>query len=206
MLLHVIANPRGAGQSRSRRVATAFLEGFRTTHPDEPIQEVDLFSVDLPMIDALDVGARVAQSRGGDLSPEERARFARFWTFIEPLLEADRLVLTAPMWNFGPPWKLKQWLDVVTQARVTFEYGPQGPRGLLKAKGALLGSRGGAYGEGDPRETHDFFVPALRWSLEWLGIEDLTVVMADALDAAPQGAEAVLRAAEARARAAGAGF
>lgn len=204
MLLHVIANPRGA-ESRSKRVARAFLDGFRSTHPGEEVVELDLFSIDLPMVDAADVNTRFAQARGQTLHGEERARFERFARVLEPLLRADRVAITAPMWNFGMPWKLKQWLDVVTQARVTFEYTPAGPRGLLRAtQGVLLGSRGGVYPDGDPRQTLDFFVPAVTASLRWLGVKDVSVVMADGLDADPAAAEDILRAAEEKARALGA--
>src|SRR5688500_13821892 len=100
MLLHVIANPRGA-ESRSKRVARAFLEGFRATHPDEPIEELDLFDVELPMTDREDVNTRIAQFWNRPKTPDEQARFERFERVIGPLLRADRVVITAPMWNFG---------------------------------------------------------------------------------------------------------
>lgn len=207
MLLHVIANPRPESESRSRRLAKAFLEGFRQSHPNEEIRTADLFTMDLPMTDAADVNTRIHQLTSGDLVGEEKKRFDRFCTFIDPLLKCDRLLITTPMWNFGPPWKLKQWIDVVVQARMVFEYTPQGPRGLLKAKAAVVGARGGAYADGsDPRESGDYLDPYLRFILKWIGITDVRMCWADAVDAQRDKAEDKMKGYEAKARELGKGF
>jgi len=207
MLLHVIANPRPEEESRSRRVARAFLDGYRSANPDAEVREVDLFAEDLPMTDAKDINTRIHQFRGQELPPEEKERFDRFMRFIDPLLECERLVLTTPMWNFGPPWRLKQWFDTVTQARVTFQYTPQGPQGLTPCdRAAILGSRGGAYPEGDPRETSDFLVPYLTRALEWIGIGDVQTCFAEAIEAQRDRAEEILKETEEKARAMGEGF
>ena len=202
MLLHINACARPRGQSRSIRVGDAFVEGWRSAHPGGETLEQALFSLDLPMKDALDANARLHRA-GGALEGEEKARFERFCVWIEPLKRADVVLITTPMWNFGPPWKLKQWIDVVTQAKVTFEYTAQGPRGLLSATAALVGSSGGKYGEGDPRQTHDFLKPAMSWALEWMGIRLVGSVFAEAIDADKGKTEEVLKAAEEKARALG---
>jgi len=206
MLLHVIANPRGDDESRSKRIARAFLDGFNEANPDAEIREIDLYDVDLPMTDAKDANTRLHQARG-DLNPAEQKRLDRFCTFIDPLLACDRLLITTPMWNFGPTWKLKQWIDTVVQARITFEYTPSGPKGLLNAKGALVGSRGGAYPDDkDPRESGDFLVPYLTHIMKWIGITDIRTCFADAVDAKKDQAEAYLRECEANARELGKAF
>lgn len=206
MLLHVIANPRNLSQSRSRRIASVFLEGYRERHPEAAIQEVDLFKEELPMVDALDINTRIHQF-GGDLTGEEKTRFERFMRYIRPLQEANHLLITTPMWNFGPPWRLKQWIDTVVQARVTFQYTAEGPQGLLKGKkAAIVGSRGGAYAEGDPRETSDYLVPYLKRVLGWVGIDDVSVCIAEGVDMQRERLEEVLAETERRARDLGASF
>lgn len=205
LLHHVIANPRRRGESRSLRVADAFLAGFREAHPDAKVDEINLFDVELPMVDERDANTRIHQFMGQSLEGEEKARFDRFMRFIDPLRRCDALLITTPMWNFGPPWRLKQWIDTVTQARVTFEYTPDGPRGLLSARGAVVGSRGGAYpAEGDPRQTSDFLLPYLRRALEWIGVDPVQTCFAEGVDAKRDEAERILREAEDRARRLGA--
>ncbi len=204
-LLHIIANPRPRGESRSLRVADALLDGYRSAHQDAEIVEFNLFDEDLPMVDAVGVNTRIHQFMGEELQGEEKARFDGFMRHIKPLLACDQLVLTTPMWNLGPPWKLKQWLDTVIQARITFEYTADGPRGLLGCKkAALVGSRGGMYPkDGDPRETGDYLTTYLGAALRWMGIDDVEVCFADGVDADRDNAEQILQKAEAAARAIG---
>lgn len=200
-LLHIVANPRPRGESRSIRVADALLEGYRSAHDDATIVEFNLFDEDLPMVDATGVNTRLHQFVGQELVGEEKNRFERFMRYIEPLLACDALVVTTPMWNFGMPWKLKQWLDTVTQARVTFTYTPDGPKGLLPcAKAAIVGSRGGMYDAGDPRETRDFLTTHLTASLRFMGVDEVSICFADGVDARSDNAEAILTEAENNAR------
>ncbi|RMH29498.1 MAG: hypothetical protein D6693_01865 [Planctomycetota bacterium] len=201
-LLHIIANPRPRGESRSLRVADALLAGWRGAHAGAEVVEMNLFDEELPMVDAAGVNSRIHQFMGQELAGEERERFDRFMRYIDPLLACDALVITTPMWNFGPPWKLKQWLDTVIQARVTFEYTDGGPRGLVPCdRAAIVGSRGGMYpADGDPRHTGDFLTTYLRAALNWIGVADVRPCFADGVDAKRDQAESILAEAEARAR------
>jgi FMN-dependent NADH-azoreductase len=158
------------------------------------------------MQDATDTNARIDRLRGEKLDKEEEKRFDKICAYIEPLKKADVVLITTPMWNFGPPWKLKQWIDTVTQAKVTFEYTAQGPRGLLTAKGAIVGSSGGAYKEGDPRETKDFLTTYLRTALAWIGIKDAATCFASGIDANKDKAEQIIAEAAEKARKLGAGM
>ena len=47
---------------------------------------------------------------------------------------ADVVVLGVPMYNFGVPAQLKNWIDAISRAKVTFRYTAKGPEGLLKGK------------------------------------------------------------------------
>ena len=52
---------------------------------------------------------------------------------------ADRVLISTPMWNFGIPYKLKQWFDVVIQPGLTFRFDPsQGYSPLLKDRPTLV--------------------------------------------------------------------
>ena len=208
MLLHIIANPRPRGQSRSIRVADALIEGYREANPNADVVEFNLFSEDLPMVDETGVNTRIHQFMGQELEGEEKKRFEHFMRYIEPLQQCDHLVLTTPMWNFAPPWKLKQWIDTVTQARVTFECTADGPKGLLKCeKAAIVGSRGGMYpDDGDPRETKDFLTTYLKAALKWIGIDDIQTCFADGVDAKRDQQEEIVNAAAEKAKKIGKSF
>ena len=40
------------------------------------------------------------------------------------LAQADRVLISTPMWNFGIPYKLKQWFDLIVQPGITFRFDP----------------------------------------------------------------------------------
>ena len=56
------------------------------------------------------------------------------------------IVLGVPMYNFGVPAQLKNWIDAISRAQVTFRYTANGPEGLLKGKKVYVAlTRGGKY-------------------------------------------------------------
>lgn len=78
------------------------------------------------------------------------------WAIVEPLLaellEADVVLIGAPMYNFSIPAALKTWID-----QVTF------PRMSLRGKAFVIaGARGGTYAPGTPRAPFDHHERYLR--------------------------------------------
>ncbi|MEU8637360.1 NAD(P)H-dependent oxidoreductase [Amycolatopsis sp. NPDC048633] len=85
-------------------------------------------------------------------TPEQR----KAWAIVEPLLaellEADVVLIGAPMYNFSIPAALKTWID-----QVTF------PRMSLQGKAFVIaGARGGTYAPGTPRAPFDHHERYLR--------------------------------------------
>ena len=65
---------------------------------------------------------------------------------IAEIKAADVVVLGVPMYNFGVPAQLKNWIDAISRAGVTFRYTEKGPEGLLKGKTVYVAlTRGGKY-------------------------------------------------------------
>ena len=92
----------------------------------------------------------------GDRTTEQRQVLAPGDALIEQLETADVLVISVPMYNFGPPAALKAWVDLVVRAGRTFQYGETGPEGLLADRpvyvvvssgGVPLGSSGSLHGQ-----------------------------------------------------------
>ena len=90
----------------------------------------------------------------------------------------DTIVLGVPMYNFGVPAQLKNWIDAIARAGVTFRYTEGGPEGLLKDRKVYVAlARGGRY-----RDTAaDSQVPYLKTVLGFLGLTDLHFMYAEGL-------------------------
>ncbi len=110
-LLYINASPRGE-QSSCGRIAGAFLDEYRARNPSDTIAAVDLFRYDLPEFGPVEAEAKFAPIYGRALTPEQERAWARVEREIEIFRSAGRIVLAAPMWNLGIPYKLKHYLDL----------------------------------------------------------------------------------------------
>ena len=160
--------------SASNAVVDALHTHWTQKHASASHVVRDLGAAALPHLDMATLGAMRSDSA------QAQAGAATGMKVLQELLNADTLVLAAPMYNFGIPSALKAWLDHVIHPGKTFQYGANGPEGLLKGKKAVLVlSTGGAYTEG-PAKSMDFVEPYLRAVLGFIGITDVTVVRAEA--------------------------
>jgi FMN-dependent NADH-azoreductase len=104
---------------------------------------------------------------------------------IAELQAADVIVLGVPMYNFGIPAQLKNWIDAIARAGVTFRYTEQGPQGLVQGKRVYVAlARGGLYRD-TPADTQ---VPYLKTLFAFLGMEDLRFIYAEGLNMGPDAA------------------
>jgi FMN-dependent NADH-azoreductase len=128
-------------------------------------------------------------------TPAQAARVALDDVLIAELQAADVVVLGVPMINFGIPAQLKNWIDAIARAGVTFRYTDGGAEGLLKGKQvyAVL-ARGGHY----RNTTIDSQVPYLRTMLGFLGMTGTRFIFAEGLSLGPDAERSAL--AEARAQ------
>jgi FMN-dependent NADH-azoreductase len=97
---------------------------------------------------------------------------------VEEITKADVLVLSAPIYNFGPPASVKAWADLVARKDLTFRYAEHGPVGLLKDKKAFVIVTSGGVPIGSPV---DHLSPWIKTFLGFIGITDVTIVPADQL-------------------------
>lgn len=199
-LLHIVSAPRPEGVSRTRQVAAAFFDAYRQPHPNDSVETLDLFATRLPEMDAVGVEAKFKNARGEATESAVQQRWQEIDRFVEQFLAADKYVFTAPMWNFGIPYRLKHYFDVIVQARRTFRFMGGKSEGLAAGRpAALLTSRGGVYSPGSPGEAMNQQEPYLRTILAFIGITDLKVVAFEGADS--RGAEERLAAALEQARA-----
>jgi FMN-dependent NADH-azoreductase len=94
-------------------------------------------------------------------------------------MEADTIIISLPLFNFGIPSVLKTWLDHIVRAGVTFNYTADGPLGLVTGKKLYIAlASGGVYSQG-PMQAYDHAVPYLTSVLNFIGITDISVVRAE---------------------------
>ena len=80
---------------------------------------------------------------------------------LDEFLAADTIVIGAPMYNFTVPSQLKAWIDRILVAGKTFQYGANGPEGLVGGKRVIVAvSRGGFYEDGSAFEHAKSYLQA----------------------------------------------
>ena len=184
-LLHIIASPRGEN-SRTLSISREFLAGFQARHPGVEIEELDLFNLDLPPYTGSTADAKYILMAGGALDEATQEAWERITATTTHFLSFDLYLVTSPMWNFGIPYQLKHYIDVIVQAGFCFQFTETGPIGMANGKKMIcITSRGSDYGAGSPIEALDFQEPYLRAIFGFIGIEDITFINAQPLDIAP---------------------
>lgn len=207
-LLHIQASPMKE-RSFSLQAAQVFIEAYAAAHPSDTIQTVDVFGGAVPEFGVLQVAAKYKILHGKPASAEEAAAWKGVEAAIAAFKAADRIVISSAMWNFGIPYMLKKYIDVIVQPGYTFSYSPaEGYKGLCPGKrAALILARGGAYPAGTPGAALDFQRPYLETTLGFMGITDVrTIVVEPTLMEGPDRAAELLKAAQVQAREMAKGF
>lgn len=182
-LLHIIATPRG-GDSRTLKITREFLEAFSKKNPECEIDELNVAAVNLPSLTVEMIYGKYALLGGKELTEKLKDAWNPIERLIERFLSSDGYLISTPMWNFGIPYPLKQYIDLIVQPKYLFHYTDKGVEGLLKnRKMAVITSRGGDYGTESPFHAYDFQEPYLRAIFGFVGITDITFINAQPMDA-----------------------
>lgn len=171
-ILHLDASPRG-DRSTSRTLAAEFI----AIRAGDAVTYRDLGRSPVPYVSEAWVAG--AFTPPAEHSPEAAAAIAVSDKLVDELLTADRLVISAPMYNLATPAHLKAWIDQIVRGGRTFGITDKGYVPLVHGKKALvILSSGGAYA-GTP---YDFEEPYLRAILGFIGITDVTFVRAEGMN------------------------
>lgn len=189
-ILQVNSSAR-VGGSQSTRLANGIVERLRAADSNASVTVRDLAANPHPSLDEAALQALFTDP--AQRTPEQAARVALDDALIAEIQAADVVVLGVPMYNFGISTQLKNWIDAISRARVTFRYTETGPQGLLTGKKVYVAlTRGGRY-----RDTPaDSQVPYLRTVLAFLGMTDVQFFYAEGLAMGPQAEREGLDAAE----------
>lgn len=185
-LLHINSSVRNEG-SISRQLTAEFLQRWKAASPQTDVIERDLAAAPLPHLNEETLGAFFTPA--DQQSPEQAAALALSNALVAELIQADVIVIGAPMYNFSISSGLKAWIDHVARAGITFKYTESGPVGLLTGKKVyVFTSRGGVYSEG-PGTAMDFHETYLRGMLGFIGLTDVTFVHTEGLALGQESAE-----------------
>jgi FMN-dependent NADH-azoreductase len=176
-LLHLACSPRT--ESESAAGARVFLDRFRQVKPDWAVDAMDLWREPLPEFNGAILEAKYARLQGQVFTDAQRDGFAAAERLALRLARADRVLISTPMWNFGIPYKLKQWFDVIIQPGITFRFDPsQGYLPLLKDRPTVaIVASGSDFATGMNRGRVDMATPYLREALRFIGINDVRFVL-----------------------------
>ncbi|WP_024506822.1 NAD(P)H-dependent oxidoreductase [Bradyrhizobium sp. ARR65] len=175
-LLHLACSPRS--DSESAAGARVFLDRFRQAKQDWDIDVMDLWRDSLPEFAGALLDAKYARLKELAFTDAQRDQFAVAERIVLRFALAERVLISTPMWNFGIPYKLKQWFDVIIQPGLTFRFDPsQGYVPLLKDRPTLvILASGGDYTAGMDRGRTDMATPYLREALRFIGVKDVRFV------------------------------
>jgi len=190
-ILHILASPRG-DRSASTTVAKEFLAAYKAKHPGDTVETLDIWKADLPAFDGDALNAKYAVMSGQNFTEGQKQAWDEVTKIANDFKSADKLVFSLPMWNFGIPYRLKQYIDVITQPGLLFGFEPgKGYFGLVTGKTALaIYASGGVYGPGSGAEAYDQQSKYLKQFLGFVGVTDVkeifvggTAMNKDAVDA-----------------------
>lgn len=174
-LLYIKASPRET-ESKSSALAEAYLLGLKEKIPDLAVDRLDLWKEKIPEFDGDKAAAKMAVIGGQETQGRQKTAWEEIVKVATRFVEADRYLISLPMWNGGIPYRLKQYIDVIHQPGLLWGLDPkEGYYGLLKGKKAVLALTSGAFGPSMPSPAFgiDHQSTYLKAWLEQAGVTDI---------------------------------
>jgi len=158
--------------STSRALAKKVLEKIKK--PGDEIIYRDLNDEMVFVTGLTESGMNIDQK---DQNENHKKMFKLSDQLVKELKESDIIIISAPIYNYGPPATLKAWSDLAARVGETFRFKPNGRReGLLKNKKAYLVITSGGT---KLNSSEDFLTPWLKFILNFFGIEKIDIICAD---------------------------
>ena len=158
--------------STSRALAKKLLDKIKS--PEDEIIYRDL-NEEMVFVSGLTESGMNIEKK--DQTDHHRKMFELSDQLVKELKESDIIIISAPIYNYGPPATLKAWSDLAARVGETFKFKPNGRReGLLKNKKAyLIITSGGT----KLNSKEDFLTPWLKFILNFFGIDKVETINAD---------------------------
>jgi FMN-dependent NADH-azoreductase len=158
--------------STSRALAKKLLDKIKK--PEDEVIYRDLDDEMVFVSGLTESGMKIEEK---DRNEHHKKMFELSDKLVSELKESDIIIISAPIYNYGPPATLKAWVDLAARVGETFRFKPDGRReGLLSNKRAFLVITSGGT---KLNSNEDFLTPWLKFILNFFGIEKVDVVSAD---------------------------
>lgn len=177
---YIECSPRGE-RSHSTKIAQAYIEQAKKNIPDLELNHINPWSLNLPEFDGDMLNAKYSVIRGTDPSADEVSAWSSVKKIFDEFNNADHYLFSVPMWNFNIPYKLKHYIDIITQPGMSWSYTPDdGYKGLMTDKTAtIIYATGDGYGDGTGFESFDMQKPYVNLWLTFLGFKKIEKVVVD---------------------------
>ena len=158
--------------STSRALAKKLLDKIKK--PEDEIIYRDLDDEMVFVSGMTESGMKIDEK---DQTKHHKKMFQLSDTLVKELKESDIIIISAPIYNYGPPATLKAWSDLAARIGETFRFKSNGRReGLLKNKRAFLVITSGGT---KLNSEEDFLTPWLKFILNFFGIAKVEIISAD---------------------------
>ena len=158
--------------STSRALAKKLLDKIKK--PDDEVVYRDLDDEMVFVSGLTESGMKIEEK---DQTEHHKKMFELSDKLVKELKESDVIIISTPIYNYGPPATLKAWSDLVARIGETFKFKENGRReGLLRNKRAYLVITSGGT---KLNSKEDFLTPWLKFILNFFGIEKVDIISAD---------------------------
>ena len=177
---YIECSPRGK-RSHSTKIAEVYIEQAKKNIPNLELNHINPWSLNLPEFDGDMLNAKYSVISGTDPSADEVSAWSDVKKIFDEFSNADHYLFSVPMWNFNIPYKLKHYIDIITQPGMSWSYSPEdGYKGLMTDKTAtVIYATGDGYGEGTGFESFDMQKPYVNLWLTFLGFKKIERVVVD---------------------------
>jgi FMN-dependent NADH-azoreductase len=192
-LLHIDASPRDE-RSRSRQVADHYIAALGAQDVTLEVEKLNLWAADLPELGGGMVESRYALIHGQPVDPAHVEAWAEIQRHVDHLLGFDQILISTPMWNFGVPYRLKHYVDVVTQPRMLFDNDATGNvHGRAAGRRAVIVAASAMPMQDEPfASTMDFQLSFLECWLGFIGVTDIHAVRIAPTFGAPEAVDKIM--------------
>jgi FMN-dependent NADH-azoreductase len=173
-LLRIDASARESTRSLSRDLANQFQQQWKEARSCDEWMTCDVGMDPPPFISQDFIAAAFTETT--DRTEEQNAILQPSDNLIAQLKEADIVVMSTPMYNYGIPAALKAWFDMVIRVNETFTFDlARGDRPLepvQTGKVLVLLTSSGEFGfyPGGFNEGSNHMVPHIKTMSKYLGV------------------------------------
>lgn len=169
--------------SISKSIAQAFVDSWKSIHKEDKFIYRDVGTNPPPFINQDWIGAVFTSPK--QRTNEQKALLNISDTLIEELKEADIILISSPMYNYGMPAQLKAWFDQVVRINKTFTFdlsrGDYPLEPIFSNKTGVLITSSGEFGfaKGGIREEMNHLSTHINVLRKYLGIKEFHQINAE---------------------------